>query len=224
MKKFAIIVAGGSGSRMQSEIPKQFLLLGNLPLIMHTLNAFYNSPSKPDIIVVMNVHYHQMWEKLCTTHNFTVPHLLVKAGNTRFQSVKNGLKEIKIQGFVAVHDAVRPLLSSELIEKCFAEAEEFGSSVPVIPCSQSLRKVEGKTTIAVDRNSYFLVQTPQVFSLKLLTKSYKEPFRNEFTDDASVVEFAGNSIHLSEGEENNIKITFPQDLLIAQSLLQLFKS
>ncbi len=219
MKNFAIIVAGGTGSRMQSEIPKQFMLLAGKPVLMHTIEAFAKSDSNPEIIIVLNVHFHQQWEKLCKEYEFIVPFQLVKAGETRFQSVKNGLKLVKTKSLIAVHDAVRPLISSKFIDYCFSEAEKHESAIPVIPCSQSLRKLDGVKSSSLDRKSYVLVQTPQIFTYKIITKSYNEPFRNEFTDDASVVEFAGNDLHLVKGEESNIKITYPIDLVIANAIL-----
>ncbi|WP_262713112.1 IspD/TarI family cytidylyltransferase [Anseongella ginsenosidimutans] len=139
MSRYAIIVGAGKGERMGSELPKQFLELKGLPVLMHTINRFHESAAS-DIILVLNVHFHSYWEKLCKEYNFNVPHLLVKGGVTRFDSVRKGLKEVTRKGTVAVHDAVRPLVSAGLILKCFEKAEELGNAVPAVPCRESLRK------------------------------------------------------------------------------------
>lgn len=216
MKNYAIIVAGGSGSRMNAEIPKQFLLLDGRPILMHTIEAFFNSEISPAIILVLNVDFHAYWEELCRQYNFTIPHTLVKAGSQRFLSVKNGLKVIKGNGIVAVHDAVRPLISSEIISRSFSEASAYGNAVTAIPSKDSVRQLSGDISTALNRNEIFLVQTPQTFEVGLLKKAYKQPYRIEFTDDASVVEKLGVPIHLVAGDSRNIKITFPEDLLLAE--------
>ncbi|TCS85515.1 2-C-methyl-D-erythritol 4-phosphate cytidylyltransferase [Anseongella ginsenosidimutans] len=218
MSRYAIIVGAGKGERMGSELPKQFLELKGLPVLMHTINRFHESAAS-DIILVLNVHFHSYWEKLCKEYNFNVPHLLVKGGVTRFDSVRKGLKEVTRKGTVAVHDAVRPLVSAGLILKCFEKAEELGNAVPAVPCRESLRKGGADSSQSLSRDDYFLVQTPQCFNSALLKRAYRQEFRNEFTDDASVVEKSGEPIHLVEGETSNIKITYPDDLKIAEALL-----
>lgn len=216
MKYYAIIVAGGSGSRMQSEIPKQFLLLDGKPILMHTLEAFAKCPLNPELILVLNIHQHQYWEELCATHSFHIKHTLVKGGDQRFHSVKNGLKAIKGKGIVAIHDAVRPLISESLILRSFAAAEANGNAVVGIKPTDSVRSIDaaGKTT-ALNRADLLMIQTPQTFSIEVLRKAYQQPFRNEFTDDASVVEYSGSTINIIEGTRENIKITYPEDLEIA---------
>ena len=220
MKYCAIIVGGGSGSRMQQQKPKQFIELNGKPVLMHTLEAFYQSEFKPELFLVLNVHYHVYWEELCREHQFHIPHTLVKGGEERFHSVKNGLKNIKGKAIVAIHDAVRPLISPELITQSFRQAEEMGNAITGVPSKDSIRQLNRNGSEALDRNSIYLMQTPQTFKIEQLRKAYEQEFRNDFTDDASVVERAGFSIHLLKGETQNIKITFPEDLLYAETLLK----
>ncbi len=219
MKRYAILVGGGSGKRMNAGVPKQFLLLNGFPVLMHTLNAFYKSDYAPELVLVLNVHQHQYWEDLCKQFNFAVPHTLVKGGNERFDSVKNGLKVIKGNALVAVHDAVRPLVSNELICRSFDDAEAYGNSVAAIKSTDSIRQTAEHGTVAVKRDNIYLVQTPQTFSSTLLKKAYAQPWRAEFTDDASVAEKAGSLIHITEGEKRNIKITWPEDIALAEIYL-----
>ncbi len=220
MKYYAIIVAGGTGSRMQSSLPKQFLPLLGLPVLMHTLKAFHSAEHKPEIILVLNIHQHDYWERVCKTHNFNIPHQLVSGGEERFHSVRNGLQHIKGDGIVAIHDAVRPLVSPGLITRCFQAAEEKGNAVAGIKPTDSIRKVDTNGhSEAINRNSVVLIQTPQTFVIKQLRKAYAQPFRNEFTDDASVVEYTGTAINLIEGERTNLKITFKEDFDIAEFYL-----
>jgi len=221
MKYYAIIVAGGSGSRMKNSIAKQFLLLEGLPLLMHTILAFHKCVLNPEIILVLNIHQHSYWEELCKRYDFQIPHEVVKGGEQRFDSVKNGLKLIKTKGIVAVHDAVRPLVSSNLIVRSYQEAEEKGNCVVGIPPTDSVRRVisEGHSE-SLNRTELLLIQTPQTFQSDILKKAYEKPYRNEFTDDASVAEYSGININVVEGERENIKITFPEDLQIAEILLK----
>ena len=220
MKYYAVIVGGGSGTRMGTDIPKQFLLLNEKPVLMQTIQAFYYSEMKPEIILVLNIDYHRYWDKLCNEYQFDIPHTVAKAGNQRFYSVKNSLKFIKGQAIVAVHDAVRPLVSNELITHSFREAELKGNAVSALKSSDSVRRFAGPTSEAINREEIFLVQTPQTFESSILKKAYKQPYRNSYTDDASVVETSGTEINLIAGEKNNIKITFPEDLLLAEVLLK----
>jgi 2-C-methyl-D-erythritol 4-phosphate cytidylyltransferase len=201
---------------MHSEIPKQFMLLNSKPILMHTIEAFYHSDLKPKIIVVLNVDFHTYWEQLCEKYNFKIPHTLVKGGPQRFHSVKNGLKSIKGDAVVAIHDAVRPLASNELITQSFKEAEISGNAVTAIKSRDSIRQQKGNTSLSLNRDEIYLVQTPQTFQFGILKRAYKQEFRNEFTDDASVVERTGEIINLIEGEIKNIKITFPEDILLAE--------
>ncbi len=222
LKKVAIIVAGGTGTRMGAEIPKQFILLANKPVMMHTLEKFHQSNC--ELIVVLNVDYHDQWKSLCKQHSFEIPHTLIKGGRNRFESVKNGLKSISENALVAIHDAVRPLIAIETINNAFECADRNGNAVVVVPSKDSLRKVENDNSYSVPRSDYFIVQTPQIFEKSTLDKAYKEEFRNEFTDDASVVEKLGVKIHLVEGKQSNIKITYKEDLAIAETLLKIQNS
>ncbi len=220
MKRYAILVGGGSGSRMQQDIPKQFLLLDGKPVLMHTLEAFYQSEPRPEIVVVLNVDFHEYWEKLCKTHQFSIPHTLVKAGQERFFSVKNGLKLVKGKALVAIHDAVRPIIKKEKIEQAFSYAEVHGNAVLAIPSKDSVRLSDYKGNKAVAREFVYLIQTPQIFTSNMLKKAYQQEFRTSFTDDASVVEHAGMAINMLEGDPKNIKITYPEDLVLAEIFLK----
>ena len=220
MKNYAIIVAGGTGSRMKTEIPKQFLLLNGLPVAMHTINAFYNSSLKPQILLVLNKSFHAYWEALCITHQFKLPHTLIAGGEQRFDSVRNAIESITEEGVIAIHDAVRPIVSDELIMRCFEGAITHGNAIPVIGSRDSLRQKQGTSTIAINREEIVIVQTPQVFKSDVLKEAYKQPFDIHFTDDASAVEKAGKTIHTVEGDFKNIKITFPEDLEVAGLFLK----
>jgi 2-C-methyl-D-erythritol 4-phosphate cytidylyltransferase len=220
MKYYAIIVGGGTGTRMGSDVPKQFLLLNGKPVLMETIQAFYYSNFKPEIILALNIDFHQYWEKLCAEYQFNIPHTLVKAGSQRFYSVKNGLDYVKGEAIVAVHDAVRPLVSNELITSSFQQAELKGNAVCAINAHDTVRWQRGTSSETINREEVFLVQTPQAFEINLLRKAYKQPYRSSYTDDASVVESSGIEIHMISGEKNNLKITFPEDLLVAELLLK----
>ena len=220
MKYYAIIVGGGTGKRMQNAIPKQFLLLKNKPVLMHTMSAFYHSVFKPEIFIVLHADLHQYWEELCIKYNFTIPHVLIRGGEERFHSVRNGLMAIKGEGIVAIHDAVRPMVSDQLINSSFEQAEEKGNAVVCIKPSDSLRKMKGNTSKIINRDELVLIQTPQTFQIDQLRKAYQQHFKLKFTDDASVVEAAGFSINLIEGERHNFKITYPEDLELANLLFK----
>lgn len=219
MNKTAIIVAGGSGHRMGINTPKQFLLLNDLPILMHTIKAFYKTDKSINIILALpedNFHY---WEELCAEYNFDIPHSLSKGGKTRYHTVKNALSLIEEEAIIAIHDGVRPLVSNKCINNCFNTANELGNAVPVIDLVDSIRKVVNENNKSVVRSNYKLVQTPQVFNSKILIDAYKQEYKNSFTDDASVVENLGYKINLVEGNKENIKITTKTDLLIANALI-----
>jgi len=219
-KNYALIVAGGSGSRMNATVPKQFLLLNEKPVLMHTIERFYHYDNAMEIIVVLPEAQFQLWESLCHKHNFTIQHRLVAGGSVRSESVKNGLAEIKDEGVAAIHDGVRPLVSFETIGRCFEVAALKGNAIPVMPVIESLRMIDGEKSKAVDRSSFVTIQTPQVFSISEIKKAYNQPFSEAFTDDASVLEAAGSAINLVEGNIENIKITHPADLLFAGMLIK----
>jgi len=219
-KRFALIVAGGSGNRMNSAGPKQFLLLNGLPVLMHTLNRFYQYDSSIEMVLVLPSQQFTTWEELCKQHNFTLPHTLVAGGAVRFESVKNGLDSISGEGLIAIHDGVRPLVSFETLDRCFETALQEGNALPVLPIVESLRKTEGKLNFPVDRSLYFSVQTPQTFWLSQIKKAYEQSFDPAYTDDAMVLERMGQTIHLVQGNHENIKITYPKDLTIAETLMK----
>lgn len=218
--KCVIVVAGGKGLRMGSDIPKQFLELCGKPVLMHTLERFYQYSPDIKIVLVLPAEQMDFWGKLCKKHRFNITHTIVQGGSERFYSVKNGLKQVDTE-FVAVHDGVRPLVSMETMERCFSEVEKHSAVVPVIDLVDSIRFVEN-TDISrpANRADYKLVQTPQVFRTDILKKSYELPFSNRFTDDASVVESAGNHVTLVKGNRENIKITTEVDLKIAEIFLK----
>jgi 2-C-methyl-D-erythritol 4-phosphate cytidylyltransferase len=221
MKYYAIIVAGGKGNRMNLAVAKQFLELDGKPILMYTLEAFNQCVLNPEIILVLNIHQHLFWEELCAKHDFKIPHQVIKGGQERFDSVRNGLKTIKGKAIVAIHDAVRPLVTPEIILQSFRMAEEKGNAITAIQPVDSVRiKRDGQDSEALNRDELYLIQTPQTFQIEQLKKAYLQPYRNEFTDDASVVERAGFSINLLPGERSNIKITYQQDLEMASFLLK----
>ena len=218
-KKYAIIVAGGSGSRMKSDLPKQFINIGGLPILMHTLKKFKEADADIELILVLPESQFEFWEELCKIHSEfikTIPHQLVAGGKSRFQSGKNGLQIIENEGLVAIHDGVRPFVSAENIRESFRIAEEKGNAVVSVPSKDSVR-VNGQ---AIDRATVRLIQTPQTFQVPLIKKAFETEELITFTDDASVAEHAGFTINLMEGSYENIKITTPEDLLWAEVLLR----
>ena len=220
-KKTAIIVAGGKGERMTSEIPTQFLELAGKPILMHTLEKFHFFSDEMELILVLPAQQIDFWKELCEKHHFALPHKIVEGGSARFFSVKNGLKQAEnSDGLIAIHDGVRPLVDVETIKRSFDSALQFGASIPVVDMIDSVRKVTENGNVAVDRNAYKLVQTPQVFQSEIILNSYEQPYNEQFTDDASVVESAGYSVQLVEGNRENIKITNVLDLQLAEILLK----
>ncbi len=219
MIKTAIIVAGGKGERMQTNVPKQFLEIKGKPILMRTLEAFWNYDNKMQLVLVLPSVQIDSWKELCKKYAFNIEHSIVEGGATRFHSVKNGLTVIADQSLVAVHDGVRPLVSNDTIARCFDFAEELQAVIPVVDLVDSIRETDENGNRAMDRSKYKLVQTPQVFHGTVLKKAYDQEFSSFFTDDASVVEMAGVKVHLVEGNRENIKITTEIDLKIAEALL-----
>lgn len=219
-KNYALIVAGGSGSRMNATVPKQFLLLNDKPVLMHTIERFHEYDNAIEIIVVLPEAQFPLWENLCHEYKFSIRHQLVAGGSVRFESVKNGLMKIDNDGIVAIHDGVRPLVSFETIGRCFEVARLKGNAIPVMPVIESLRMIDGENSKAVDRSSFVTIQTPQVFSVSEIKAAYNQPFSEVFTDDASVLEAAGSAINLVHGNIENIKITHPADLIFAGMLIK----
>lgn len=222
MDRYAILVAGGKGLRMGSDIPKQFLPLRGRPVLMHTIDVFRRTYPDIHIILVLPREQQDYWRQLCGQHDYDVELCVADGGETRFHSVRNGLSLIPddAMGVVGVHDGVRPFVSPETIRRCFEAAEECGAVVPVVPVVETVRQVLADgSSMTVDRNAYRLVQTPQTFDIQLLKKAYGQPFDPFFTDDASVVEAMGHPIKLVEGNNENIKLTNPADLKLAEGMM-----
>lgn len=223
MKTSVVIVAGGKGSRMGSDLPKQFMLLLDVPVLMHTIERFAHTLEDAHIVVVLPEDHIALWENLCRQMDFDIVHEVVEGGTERFTSVKNGLAHCPDEGVIGIHDGVRPLVSEALVARCYEQAATHGSALPVVAISQSLRKQEGDTSRPVDRTGMLAVQTPQCFAAQQIKAAYKQVFSPAFTDDATVFEAAGHRIHLVEGEETNIKITTQADLKIAEAILGLWQ-
>lgn len=218
MKRYAIIVAGGSGQRMESEIPKQFLKLDQDVILIKSIRCFYNYDPTIHIIVALPDSQINFWKNLCVENNFKINHHIVAGGKTRYHSVKNALKEVGQDGVVAIHDGVRPLVSQTTIDNVFEIASINGNAVPYIDTIDSIRIIENNLNASVDRNKYKLIQTPQAFDCRLIHKAYQQEWEENFTDDASIVEKLNIKINLVPGNRENIKITTQVDLVIAQSL------
>ncbi len=220
MKKFAIIVSGGNGSRMQTDIPKQFIEINGKPILLHTLEKFAAADPNMEIILVLNVDHQGIWNKIAKKFKVNIPYTLVNGGRTRYHSVKNALKKVSKNALVAIHDGVRPLLSTSLILNGFELLTKHDAIVTAIPSKDSIRRVQDGVSSALAREEIYLVQTPQIFTATILHKAYQQAYRNEFSDDAAVVERLGIPIHILIGETQNIKITYPEDILLAENILK----
>ena len=218
---YVIIVAGGKGLRMGSDIPKQFLPIGGKPVLMRTLERFREYAADLQIILVLPKAQQDYWQNLCQEYAFDIDYQLADGGETRFHSVQHGLALIPddAEGVVGVHDGVRPFPSIEVIRHCYETARTAKAVIPVIPVVETVRHLEGEGSVTVPRNDYRLVQTPQCFDIQLLKAANRQPYNDGFTDDASVVESYGQSITLVEGNRENIKITTPYDMKIAEVLM-----
>jgi 2-C-methyl-D-erythritol 4-phosphate cytidylyltransferase len=208
---------------MKSALPKQFLPLNNKPLIFYAIEKFVVAIPNINVIVVLQVEQFDYWKKICIEFNFSLPHRLVNGGETRFLSVKNGLELVSGDGIVAIHDAVRPLVSQDLIKRAFKAAGDKGNAVPAIELKDSIREVSGNNSKHLERKKFRLVQTPQCFQIQLIKRAYNQLFSPDITDDATLVEQLGEKINLVEGEETNIKITMPFDITVAETLLKEIK-
>ena len=219
---YLIVVAGGKGLRMGGDVPKQFQLLGGLPILMHTLNRMGKAAPQATLILVLPEQQQSYWKELCNQYHFNVPHLLANGGETRFHSVQNGLALVPedAEGVVGVHDGVRPFVSAEVVQRCMLKAGELGAVIPVIPVVDTVRQLTGTDSHTVNREEYKLVQTPQTFRISILKKAYQQPYHSGFTDDASVVEAMGLPVSLVEGNRENIKITTPFDKSVGEMLVQ----
>ncbi len=221
MREEVIIVAGGTGSRMNSELPKQFISVLNRPVIIHTLEKFYAWKPTMHVVVVMNESFIDQWEELRKAHFPDKEISTVSGGETRFQSVKNGISRLKHSGVVAVHDAARPCVSVKVIGDCFRVATLKSNAIPVLKIQESLRKIQSdETSESVNRNDYLIVQTPQCFHTDKLKEAYEVAENYSFTDDASVVESHGQQVNLVEGNRENLKVTQPSDLELVEVFLR----
>ena len=223
MKRYLIVVAGGKGTRMGGEMPKQFQLLGGKPLVMVTLERLNAIDPAMQLILVLPAQHIELWKQLCKEHSFAVPLILAQGGSTRFHSVQNGLAQVDDMedALVGVHDGVRPFVSPKVLDECFSRAWTDGAAIPMIDLQDSLRHIVGSdATEVVPRDRYRLVQTPQVFKLSLLRRAYEQRFVESFTDDASVVEALGEKVSGVDGNRENIKITTPFDMLVAKTLME----
>lgn len=218
-KEYALVVAGGKGTRIKSKVPKQFLELNGKPVLLHTLEAFYRYSEKINVILVLPEDDFQTWKSICEKYKFHKNIILQKGGESRFQSVKNGLAKIDGDGLVAIHDGVRPLVSEDIIGASFRLAAVHQSAVAAVRLKESIRMTDQDNTKAVDRSRFRLIQTPQTFQVQLIKKAYEMKEDISLTDDASVAERAGHVISLFEGSYENIKITTPEDLIVAEALL-----
>ena len=221
MKQYVIIVAGGKGLRMGGDLPKQFIPLDGKPVLMCTLENFFSFSSDINIVLVLPHDHQEYWRKLCEKYDFSVPHRIADGGQTRFHSVQNGLSLVEDDdAVVAVHDGVRPFVSLDVIAECYRVAERKGAAIPVTDVVETVRRIsEDGGSETVPRDRYKLVQTPQVFRASLLKQAYAQPYTSAFTDDASVVEAFGHRVELVKGNRENIKLTTPFDLKLAEMLI-----
>ncbi len=220
MKTVCIIVAGGKGLRLGAPIPKQFLPLGDKPLLMHTISNIYSFENNIEMIIVLPATEIGRWKELCREYEFVIPHTVVNGGRERYFSVKNALEITTDNSIVAIHDGVRPFVSKATWERCKLSSLENGTAIPCIRVTSSLRRIEDDRTVSVDRSKYLEVQTPQVFRGDIIKKAYSQDFNPLFTDDASVCEHAGFQTFVTEGNAENIKITTATDMLLAEAILK----
>lgn len=217
---YIIIVAGGKGLRMGGDLPKQFLPIAGKPVLMHTIERFYKYNNELGIILVLPREQQEYWRQLCAKHHFEINHKVVDGGATRFHSSQNGVAALPddAQGVVGIHDGVRPFVSEETIARCFEAARKHGAALPVLPVVDTLRRVTDDGGYNVQRNDYRTVQTPQAFDIQLLKQAFRQPYSDAFTDDASVVEAMGHKVTMVDGNRENIKLTTPFDLLLADCI------
>ena len=219
IRNYALILAGGSGKRMGNEIPKQFVEIAGKPVLIHTLENFQAYDPQISIILVLPKEQTDFWKNLCDKYHCNISHTIAEGGRERFFSVKNGLNAITGDGIVFIHDGVRPLVNHETLRRCQVMAEALGNAIPAIPVAESVRYMTEESSKPVDRSRLRLIQTPQTFRIPLIKKAYEQPYIESFTDDASVLEQTGEPVHLTEGNRENIKITWPDDLYIAELIL-----
>ncbi len=220
MTKTVIIVAAGKGIRMKSDIPKQFMLLNDYPILMHTIEKFIAYNNQINIIVVLDKKYFDTWNKHCKNYNFSTAHSIVAGGKTRYHSVKNALDIAPDHGLIAIHDGVRPLINTATIKKCFDTAEKKGNAIPVNQIHNSVRIAVNNEYKYTNRDQLKLVQTPQIFNATLIKKAYDQSYNTSITDDGRLVEMMGHKIYMVEGNPENIKITTRMDLIIATNIIK----
>jgi len=216
---YVIITAGGIGKRMKTNLPKQFIKLGGIPLLMHTIKKFHDFDNDIKIIISLPKDHFNTWKLVCKEHHFLINHKIVEGGETRFHSIKNALKEIEEEGITAVHDGVRPFVSIETIDRTFASAIKNGNGVASLDIFHSIRKIEKDINVTKNRDFYKEIQTPQTFKTRIIKKAYLQKYEEQFTDDSSVVEKLGEKIFLTIGNRENIKITTPFDIIIGEAIL-----
>ena len=219
-----IFTAGGSGKRMNTDIPKQFIPVSDKPMLMWAMEAFEMFDSSMNKIIVLPAERITLWESLCKEFNFNLNHQIVEGGATRFESVRNGISHIDDDGLTGIHDGVRPFPSIETIRNAYSTAIKYGAAIPYIDSKDTLRYIHGDGSQIIDRSNIKRIQTPQVFSTEIIKKAYQQDYRKEFTDDASVVEALGHNVHLFQGNEENLKVTTKMDLRIAIMLGDLMGS
>jgi 2-C-methyl-D-erythritol 4-phosphate cytidylyltransferase len=219
MKKTAIIVAGGTGQRMGTTLPKQFLAIEGKSILLHTIDQFISAFSDINFVIVLPADYIHEGENIIASSGLSQSFLFVAGGDTRFQSVKNGLAQADPASIVFVHDAVRCLLTPDLIQRCYQQAVEKGSAIPAVSSTDTVRITEGNKHHVVDRANVMMIQTPQTFNAAILKKAFEQAYQPSFTDEANVLEASGKEVYLIEGEHENIKITRPLDLAIAEYIL-----
>lgn len=218
--QYVVIVAGGQGTRMGAALPKQFLDLNGKPVLYHTIKAFKEALPDAHIILVLPAHQISYAQMVLQHFPERMDLTLVTGGDTRFESVRNGVRDIPADAVVFVHDGVRPMVSSTLIQRCYEQAVEKGSAIPAIAVADSIRMQEGTATGIIDRDRLRAIQTPQTFKASLLLPAMQQPYEPSFTDEATVVEKSGHEVFLIEGERFNIKITTPEDMIIAEALMK----
>ncbi|MDD2345044.1 MAG: 2-C-methyl-D-erythritol 4-phosphate cytidylyltransferase [Bacteroidales bacterium] len=224
MKKAVIITAGGIGSRMKQNTPKQFIEIGSIPILMLSIKAFYLFDNAIKIVITLPLHAIPEWEKLVKKHHFKISHQIVAGGKTRFHSIQNALPHVQSSDFVAIHDGVRPFVSQEMIQHTFITAHDFDAAIPVLPITDSIRIKKENQLSYFDRKLVYSVQTPQCFQTEKIIKAYQLEYKNDFTDDSSVFENNGETLHFYSGIPENIKITNPIDLVIATAMLEYLKN
>lgn len=222
MRDYLIVVAGGKGLRMGGDVPKQFVPVAGLPVLMRTLMRLHESAPEAQIILTLPRGHQVYWRELCGQYAFTLPHVVADGGATRFHSVQSALGHVpdEVGGVVAVHDGVRPFVSVDVVRRCMREARNTGAAIPVVPVVETLRRVEteGQASHTEPRSEFRMVQTPQCFRVDVLKAAYAQPYSDAFTDDAGVVEAMGHGVSLVEGNRDNIKLTTPADLKYAEFL------